>query len=166
VIKGPVISGDDDLIARVVEAAQDPDDPPIVFAWDSAALETFLAKVAALPLGAPPAPAAFVPLPTVDAGVGPGIRNLTQSFLVHMQTLVPGCAIIGGVGGVAGLACSQLQMCNACLKLSSLQHEPWFAAVLANGPDLPGPLATLLVPRPRVSTGICDPLSCNSILWA
>mmetsp|Transcript_1764 Transcript_1764/g.3090 ORF Transcript_1764/g.3090 Transcript_1764/m.3090 type:complete len:90 (-) Transcript_1764:127-396(-) len=88
-----------------------------------------------------------------------------QRLLVHMQTLVPGFGIIGA-GGVSGLSCSQLQALNVCGQLRGLEFDPWFVAVLANGLLLPGPLATLLVPCPGLSTGVCDPLSLHCTLWA
>jgi hypothetical protein len=167
VIKGPVIKGDDDLIARIVEATNDPDEPAIIFAWNAASLEAFMAKVAALPPGAPPPPPSLTPPPSDSHELGNGLRDLMQRLLVHIQTLVPGCAILGGAGGVAGLACSQVQFCNAGAALGGLELDPWFAAVIAGGPAaLPAPLATLLVPRPGVTSGLCDPAALNCTLWS
>eukprot|EP00541_Cyclophora_tenuis_P004705 CAMPEP_0116568984 /NCGR_PEP_ID=MMETSP0397-20121206/16014_1 /TAXON_ID=216820 /ORGANISM="Cyclophora tenuis, Strain ECT3854" /LENGTH=87 /DNA_ID=CAMNT_0004096443 /DNA_START=185 /DNA_END=448 /DNA_ORIENTATION=- len=71
VITGPVISGDSDLNKQVMKAAKDPDDPPIVFAWEAAALETFITKMGAVPPGGPPSPAALLPLPIAAVEVGP-----------------------------------------------------------------------------------------------
>jgi hypothetical protein len=167
VVKGPVIKGDDDLIGKIVEAAQDPDDPPVIFAWKEAALAAFMAKIAALPPGAPSPPPSLTPPPHAGDGLGNGLHDLIERLLVHLQTLVPGCAIIGGAGGVAGLACSQLQSMNVCCALRGLELDPWFAAVIAGGPvPLPSTLATVLVPRARVTTGVCDPLAVNCTLWS
>eukprot|EP00541_Cyclophora_tenuis_P007753 CAMPEP_0116544174 /NCGR_PEP_ID=MMETSP0397-20121206/1969_1 /TAXON_ID=216820 /ORGANISM="Cyclophora tenuis, Strain ECT3854" /LENGTH=72 /DNA_ID=CAMNT_0004068353 /DNA_START=185 /DNA_END=403 /DNA_ORIENTATION=+ len=56
VITGPVISGDSDLIKRVMKAA---------------ALKTFITKMGAVPPGGPPSPAALLPLPIAAVEVGP-----------------------------------------------------------------------------------------------
>lgn len=166
VVKGSVINGDNELLQEIFRAAKDPDDPPIVFAWNPASLKLFLAKIAQLPAGASVAPPSLTPVPDGNQGVGHGLRALMSGILRHVASVVH-CRVIGGADGVAGLACNARQSLEAMAILGNMFFcNPWFRAVLSSGPPLTVPLATLLMPRPRVSTGECEVLRVEgSPLW-
>jgi hypothetical protein len=123
-------------------------------------LQEFLDKIALLPAAAPVSP---FPLPVA----GPTVRDLQIGLITYIQGLVPAipppaCRVLGDA---AGLACSSLQSINASIILGRLELHPWFVSVLATVPALTSPLARILVPRPKVSTGLCDPTTFNCALW-
>jgi hypothetical protein len=151
---------DESVIKEIQDAAKDPDDPPLILDWDTNALQEFLDKIALLPAAAPVAP---FPLPAAGAT----IRDLQIGLITYIQGLVPAIPppACRTIGGAAGLACTSLQYGNAGIAMGQLELHPWFAAVLATVPALTTPLARILVPRPKVSTGICDPLTFNCALW-
>jgi hypothetical protein len=107
-------------------AALDPDEPPLVFEWNDNVVAEFTAKILALPEDAVARP---FPLPVPLTA-----QAFKHSLLVYVQSLVPGCRIIGGHDGTAGLACNQLQGLTATARLAQLDIHPWFAAVLLADP--------------------------------
>jgi hypothetical protein len=85
---------------------------------------------------------------------------------VYVSSMGHGNVIQGKNGMTVGLECSQLQGINACAFLKGLSNDsPWFSGVLAQGLALPGPIAAVLLPRPRNSTGACDVVTVASSLW-
>jgi len=150
------LAGDDpSLLAEMQASFKDPDDPPVFFDWDEAALSTFLQNanaLAAAPLlpGALPPPlppVSFAPLPaTTDA--------LRIAILQHIQLSAPQPRPTL-IGTKAGLACTQNQFIQSGISLALFHTNAWVATVLAVG-ALPARLAVLFAPRPKVSTGMCD----------
>jgi hypothetical protein len=150
---------DEALIQNIQKAAADPDDPPLIFEWNFDAVQVFVNKIAQVPPGV-----AVAPFPL---RVPTTIRTSKQDLIVYIQGLVPGTRLLSGPGGTVGLACTNLQYGTDAAVLGRLELHPWFVAVLASGaaPPLAIPLAEILVPRPRVSTGDCDVLPIGCVLW-
>jgi hypothetical protein len=151
---------DESVIKEIQDAAKNRDDPPLIFDWDTNALQEFLDKISLLPAAAPVAP---FPLPAAGAT----IHDLQIGLITYIQGLVPAIPppACRTIGYAAGLACTSLQYCNAGIAMRALELHPWFAAVLATVPALTTPLARVWVPRPKVSTGLCDTLTFNCALW-
>jgi hypothetical protein len=157
------------LIEKIKAAANDPDDPPLIFDWNDDAVQVFLDKMAQLTSngGGGGDGAVVAPFPLQSP---PTVHILKQDLISYIRGLVPGCELLSGPVCTAGLACTTLQYGNACVVLRGLELHPWFVAVLAAGATpLTQPLAKILVPQPEEegeeSTGDCDILSFHCALW-
>ena len=144
------------------------DDPPILPGWNLRPCEEFLKKAVAYGGGGgpvlPPAPlfgGAHPAAPVTTAG----IQRMQLEILTYLAHANPGSSVIGGANGAVGLVCTALQFGIACVQWRGLELLPWFRAVLAHGVPLTGTLATIYMPRPRVSSGLCDMIPFNCALW-
>merc|ERR1712032_696446 len=114
---------------------------------------------------------AQAPPPLINGGVqlagafsGANCRNLKIWILNFIRSQIPVPPDV--IGETAGLACSQNQLARVVVSVVSMVHEPWFTAVLAQGPPLPYPVGSIWHPRPRSSTGLCDQIPVPGDLWA
>jgi hypothetical protein len=140
-----------ELLKAMIQAARSEDDPPIWFDWNEASVHHLLAAMTAY--------AGPVAMPAAFAAVPASADELRQALVQYVAGATGATRI-----GKAGLACTLVQSMSACAFLSGMEMQPWLAAVLLAAP-LPGPLATLMTPRPRVNTGVCDLIAVNSSLW-
>ena len=114
----------------------------------------------------PPAPL-FGGVHPVGPVTAAGIQQMQLQILTYLASTNPGSHVIGGgANGAVGLACSACQFGIACGQLGRLELHPWFHAVLNHGAPLTGTLASIYMPRPRVASGLCDPIPFNSMLWS
>ena len=119
------------------------DDPPLIFGWHFDALGAFVAAAVALQAAvAPPFP--FPPTP--------------DGFIVALLAYLAGqAAPVAHVVGSACIACSTEQYGQVAMATGVLVHSAWATAVWAAIPAaVRAPIATLYVPRPRVTTGACN----------
>lgn len=139
------------IIEEIERAAEDPDDPCIIFDWSITVVDEFIAKINNLPANATACPF-LLPAPL-------NADTLRHSILLYIQSMAPGCGILGGIGGTAGLSCTQNQSAVCCANIGVIEiAEDWFIQVLETGQPLTGYMARIMSPQARVTTGICDPI--------
>ena len=129
------------LVASASWRAPGDGDPPIVVAWNYAAVVALLTAAAAVAVPAP-----FV------------IPAAPEAFCTALLNFISGQAPGSTVVESAVVACTILQCAQAAIAFGVLGHSPWAAAVYAHMGPAAAPIATLWVPRPRVTTGVCDRL--------
>jgi hypothetical protein len=151
----PSDADNDKLVKLVLKNSKCVDDPPILFQWNYSNLTAFLNKVALL---VAPHPVPPLPLPTPsEEELANGIINLlvAQFHVLPLMDDPPGAG-----NAILGVACTAVQYASALTALGSLSIHPWFAAVLAAGNPLPGPLALLCSPvASKNPTGLCFKIS-------
>ena len=101
----------------------------------------------------------------MGAATSAALQQLQFDILRYVTTMNPGSSVIGGPNGPVGLACSMFQFGVATFLLGRLEGQQWFRAVLAHGEALSRPLAIIYMPRPKVASGLCDPLPLPCELW-
>ena len=153
---------------RIIANSMDPDDPPILPGWNLGTCEEFYTKAVLYGEGGgvvlPPAPI-FNGVHPVGAATTQAVQQMQLDILTYLAVRNPGARVIGGTNGSVGLACSMSQFAIAFSQLSRLELEPWFRAVLDHGIALSGPLATMYIPRPKLLSGLCDPIPLACKLW-
>ena len=160
---------DEKVVEHVLMLAKNEDDPPLVFGWNDAGLQEFWGKAAAYgaTMGALLPPNSInggvaIPAHGAMATVGQDLDNLKIWILdfVRLQENPPPAVF----GVTAGLACSQQQFFLMGVRLAQMIHHPWFAAVIGHGAQITQPLVSIWLPRPRVASGLCDPIPVGSAL--
>ena len=168
VLLSALANGDKVWEQQVIAKSMDPDDPPILPGWNLRACEEFYNKAVSYGeqggLVRPPAPILNGDHP-VGAATTAALQQMQFDILRYVTTMNPGSSVIGGPNGPVGLACTMFQFGVACSRFTSLEHQEWFRAVLAHGEALSRPLGILYMPRAKVSSGLCDPLSMHCELW-
>ena len=165
---GRLANGDDLWEARVIACSKSVDDPPILPGWNLGPCEEFYNKAVAYGASG----GAELPPAQVFGGAHPvgqatpaDIQRLQLDIVTYLASTNPGSSVIGGANGAVGLACSARQFGIACMQLRGLELQSWFQAVLNHGAPLTGTLASIYMPRPRVTSGLCDMIPANCTLW-
>lgn len=146
-------NGDNSLADTIIRLARTEDNPPILFGWNTPALESFWGKAVAfqgVPPPPPPSPAAPIVIPINGGNVLPGLVDVDflKSELLRYVCAQLGVLAVGVpsvLGDTVGLGCTNVQAFAAAAFLRGMNDSPWFHAVLAHGAPLPTPLA--LVPK-------------------
>jgi hypothetical protein len=164
-------NGDNSLADTIIRLARTEDDPPILFGWNTPALEFFWGKAVAFQGVLPPPAAAPIFIPINGGNVLPGLVDVDflKSELLRYVCAQLGVLAVGVpsvLGDTVGLGCTQLQALTATSFLRGMKDSPWFQAVLAHGAPLPAPLATVHTPRPRNTRGLLDQIPTAGLLWA
>lgn len=158
-------NGDNSLAEAIIKLAATEEDPPLVFGWNTPALESFWAN-AVFYQGAP-TPA--IPIP-INGGVNllpvADVDRLKSELLNYVCTQQAVGNRPSVLGNTVGLGCTQAQAINMGAFLRGLELSPWFQAVLAHGVALPTPLAAVYTPRPKNTRGLLDQLTIGGVLWA
>ena len=148
----------EEVVEELRVLAADPDDPPLLFDWNSSAVEQLRVNIARLPADGAAAPPSMVPTPaTAD--------SMKTAILCHLVASTPNASRPTVIGGTVGLACSLRQSHIVCGLLRGLELDPWFAAVAGVAP-LGGHLAAVYIPRPKVANGACDTVPLHSNFFA
>jgi hypothetical protein len=144
------------------EAADNPYDQFILFEWNLAGLNSFLAKVDQLPASATPPPYS---LREVLHTAGDSRPRMLMAGILNMVKETTGCDVIDGNGGVAGISGKGVQVPQSTICLGGMDiHTKWFVEVLASGPPLEAPLATLHMPTSK-GDGSTEQLNLKRVLW-
>jgi hypothetical protein len=160
--------GDKKIVKQIIKLAKNgEEDPPIIFAWNDDGVQEFVNK--AVGYGATgglimPPNQSNGGAHLVGQAAGAALRAFKTELLEFVRAqVIPAPAV---VGDTACLACTNLQFGQVTMHLGLMVHHPWLNAVLGHGAPLTYPLASLWLPRPNVTTGVCDQILCPTMLWA